>query len=117
MSAATPARISIMPEPIRVRVRIDGRELAASRRARVLRETGYPDRYYIPASDVALAALAPSSTRTHCPFKGDAAYYAWPRADGTSIDVAWCYPEPLADLDTIAGHLAFDPAVATIIID
>ncbi|MFE5399094.1 DUF427 domain-containing protein [Streptomyces sp. NPDC056568] len=77
--------------------------LAESDGALVLRETGCPDRYYIPAEDVRLDLLTPSATRTHCPFKGDATYWSLPDA----ADLVWAYPDPKQDVWEIKDHLCF----------
>lgn len=88
-----------------VRVTHQGQVLADSSRPLLLRETGYPVRYYLPPEDVRTDLLAPSETRTTCPFKGVAAY--WSLADGSAEDVAWSYPEPKELVSPIEGRLCF----------
>ncbi|CAM5319051.1 DUF427 domain-containing protein [Streptomyces pharetrae] len=87
----------------RVRVVRDGQVLADSERPLVLRETGCPVRYYLPAEDVRLDLLTPSGTHTHCPFKGTASYWSLPDAP----DLVWSYPDPKPDVAAIKGHLCF----------
>ena len=77
--------------------------LAESERALVLRETGCPPRYYLPAEDVRLDLLTPSDTHTYCPFKGTASYWSLPDAD----DLVWSYPEPKPEVAQIKDHLCF----------
>ncbi|HEV2308918.1 MAG TPA: DUF427 domain-containing protein, partial [Acidimicrobiia bacterium] len=67
-------RIEITDEPRRVVVSVDGTELAASSRTRVLQETGLPPRYYFPRDDVRFELLDATPTETVCPFKGQASY-------------------------------------------
>jgi uncharacterized protein (DUF427 family) len=86
-----------------VRVVHDGQVLADSDRALVLRETGCPVRYYIPAEDVRMDLLTPSGTHTVCPFKGTASYWSLPDAP----DLVWAYPEPKPDVARIKDHLCF----------
>lgn len=86
-----------------VRAVHQGQVLAETDRALVLRETGCPARYYIPAEDVRLDLLTPSDTRTHCPFKGTASYWSLPDA----ADLVWAYPDPKPDVAEIANHLCF----------
>ncbi|MEU7427212.1 MULTISPECIES: DUF427 domain-containing protein [unclassified Streptomyces] len=86
-----------------VRVVHGDQVLAESDRALVLRETGCPERYYIPAEDVRLDLLTPSETHTVCPFKGTASYWSLPDAP----DLAWAYPEPKEDVAAIKDHLCF----------
>ena len=77
--------------------------LAESERALVLRETGLPPRYYLPAQDVRLDLLTPSDTHTYCPFKGTASYWSLPDA----ADLVWAYPEPKPEVTQIKDHLCF----------
>ncbi|MFB8776139.1 DUF427 domain-containing protein [Streptomyces broussonetiae] len=86
-----------------VRVVRDGQVLADSHRPLLLRETGCPVRYYIPAQDVRLDLLTPSDTHTHCPFKGTASYWSLPDA----ADLVWSYPEPKPGVAEIKDHLCF----------
>ncbi|MDQ0686424.1 uncharacterized protein (DUF427 family) [Streptomyces achromogenes] len=86
-----------------VRVVHDGRVLAETDRALVLRETGCPARYYIPAEDVRLDLLTLSETHTYCPFKGTASYWSLPGA----ADLVWAYPDPKPDVAQIKNHLCF----------
>ncbi|MCQ8242091.1 DUF427 domain-containing protein [Rhizosaccharibacter radicis] len=96
--------IRIEPAPGTVRVLLGGATVADSSRALILRESTYPPVFYVPRADVSLDRLAPSGTRTHCPYKGDASYFAH---DGR--DVAWSYETPFAPVAAIAGHVAFYP--------
>ncbi|MEU6258902.1 DUF427 domain-containing protein [Streptomyces sp. NPDC047043] len=77
--------------------------LAESERPLVLKETGCPPRYYLPADDVRLDLLTPSDTHTYCPFKGTASYWSLPDA----ADLVWSYQEPKPDVAEIKGHLCF----------
>ncbi|MER6556893.1 DUF427 domain-containing protein [Streptomyces sp. NPDC001027] len=86
-----------------VRAVHDGHVLAETDRALVLRETGCPARYYIPAEDVRLDLLTPSETHTYCPFKGTASYWSLPGAP----DLVWAYPDPKPDVAPIKNHLCF----------
>ncbi|MDX3523965.1 DUF427 domain-containing protein [Streptomyces scabiei] len=86
-----------------VRVVHGGRVLAESSRPLVLRETGCPERYYIPEEDVRMDLLTPSETHTYCPFKGTASYWSLPDAP----DLVWAYPDPKPEVAGIKGHLCF----------
>ncbi|CAL9416258.1 hypothetical protein SUDANB6_01758 [Streptomyces sp. enrichment culture] len=77
--------------------------LAESDRPLLLRGTGCPDRYYIPAGDVRVDLLTPSGTRTRCPHKGTASYWSLPGAP----DAVWAYPDPEPDVAEIKDHLCF----------
>ncbi|MES4892779.1 DUF427 domain-containing protein [Streptomyces sp. NPDC096012] len=101
--------ITIEPSERHVRVVRGGRVLAESDRALLLRETGCPVRYYIPAEDVRLDLLTPSGTHTVCPFKGTASYWSLPEAP----DLVWAYPDPKPEVARIQDHLCFyEPEVS-----
>ncbi|MBJ7904766.1 MULTISPECIES: DUF427 domain-containing protein [unclassified Streptomyces] len=86
-----------------VRVVHDGQVLAETDRPLVLRETGCPPRYYLPAEDVRLDLLTPSETHTVCPFKGTASYWSLPDAP----DLVWAYPDPKPEVAEILDHYCF----------
>jgi uncharacterized protein (DUF427 family) len=86
-----------------------GRELARSTEAYELREAGYPLVIYFPPDAVRLGLFSDSSTRTYCPFKGDATYLAM---DG--VDIAWRYAEPYDEVADIEGCIAFFPGEASV---
>jgi uncharacterized protein (DUF427 family) len=96
-------RIDVYPTRQRVRVSLDGEQLAESTRAKLLVETALPPRYYLPHGDIHMNLLDPSDTRTRCAYKGLASYF---KVDGR--DVAWTYPEPEYDGERVRGLIAFD---------
>ncbi|MFJ6083381.1 DUF427 domain-containing protein [Streptomyces sp. NPDC092369] len=100
---ATGHTITIEKSDQRVRVVHGDLILAESDRPLVLRETGSPVRYYIPAEDVRLDLLTPSESHTVCPFKGTASY--WSLEDAP--DLVWAYPDPKSDVAEIKDHLCF----------
>lgn len=86
-----------------VRVVRDGQVLAESDDALLLRETGCPDRYYLPPGDVRTDLLTPSGTHTYCPFKGTASYWSLPGAP----DGVWAYPDPKPAVSAVKDRLCF----------
>ena len=68
--------------------------------------------------DVAQNVLKPSSTTTYCPYKGDASYYsvATTASGDTVEDVIWTYEQPYPAVADIAGHVAFYPDRAEIVV-
>jgi uncharacterized protein (DUF427 family) len=101
-----------------VEVIIGGEEVASTTNARFLFETNHQVRYYIPAEDIRMDLLVPSSTRSSCPYKGNAEYLS-ARIGGKEIeDVAWRYPNPIAECPKIKGLIAFfDERVDEILVD
>lgn len=104
-------RVDVRPTSDRVRVlvdRADGRVIADTHRAKVLSETGLPNRLYVPFEDVDPALLEPSSTHTVCPYKGTASYRNLWIEGRRFADAAWYYPHPLEDAMRVKDHLCFD---------
>jgi uncharacterized protein (DUF427 family) len=99
--------ISIEAHPRRVRVSFNGRTVADTTRALVLRETTYKPVFYIPREDADMAAFERSSHSTHCPYKGDASYYSIRAGDRVSENAIWSYEQPFPAMSEISGHLAF----------
>lgn len=98
--------ISIAPTDGRVVARRGGIVIADTRQALTLREAGYPPVQYIPRSDTRMDLLTRSTHQTHCPYKGDAAYYS---LDAGAENAVWTYEAPFPVVAAIAGHLAFYP--------
>ena len=102
-------RIELKPTDQHVRVELDGEVIAESDRVLELHETGHKTRWYLPLEDVREGVFQPSDKTSHCPFKGDATYYSAQVNGELHADVAWSYPEPIADVEEIAGLVAFYP--------
>ena len=75
----------------------------------ILTEANYAPVVYFPRADVSMEYFSRTDRHTHCPYKGEAAYFSI-TADGTrSTDAVWTYEEPHPAVAQIAGHLAFYP--------
>lgn len=99
-----------------VRITAAGRVLAESHRAKVLSETGLPNRWYVPPDDCRVELLTPTATRTHCPYKGWASYRALAdQPEGG--DVAWSYDDPYDGMLGIQGYLSFYGDQVTVAVD
>jgi uncharacterized protein (DUF427 family) len=99
------ARIDVLASERHIRVELDGRLLAESRRPKALFETDLPVRYYLPRDDVRMDLLRPSTTRTTCSYKGVAGYFSADLSGGD--DIAWYYGDPLDDAAGVRDLLAF----------
>jgi uncharacterized protein (DUF427 family) len=100
-------RIDILASSRHIRVEVDGVTVAESVRPRLLFETGLPTRYYLPISDVHMDRLRPSSTESHCPYKGTASYWSVAVNGRTFDDLVWIYRTPLPESQKIAGLACF----------
>lgn len=101
--------ITIEPNPARVVVTVAGQVVADTRHALTLREASYPAVQYIPRKDVDMARLERADHATHCPYKGDAAYYSIPAGGTRSVNAVWTYEAPYDAVAGIKDHLAFYP--------
>jgi len=101
------SRIDIFETSRRVRVAVEGEEVADSGRAKVLYETGLPPRFYLPRDDVRLDLLVVSPTQTRCAYKGVASYWHVRAGGDLHEDLAWTYPEPEYDGRRVAGLVCF----------
>jgi len=63
--------------------------------------------HYFPAASVDQSVLRPSTTQSHCPWKGEASYYSLEVEGKSNPDAAWYYPEPKTAAAQIADHVAF----------
>lgn len=99
-------RVDLLRRRNRVRVVAGGDVIADSARTIVVDEQGHGLVYYIPRADIAADALVPVAGKTsHCPYKGDASYFALAAAPDDAI--AWTYSAPYPEVALIAGHVAF----------
>src|SRR5262249_38690618 len=111
------SRIDILPTSRHARVEIDGVVLADSTHARVLFETGLQPRWYFPKVDVRMDLMAPTDSVSHCPYKGQAAYWTANVNGRDEVDLAWSYRTPLPESERIAGLVAFYDERVDLIVD
>jgi uncharacterized protein (DUF427 family) len=90
-------------------VTFNGRTVADTTRALVLRATDSPPVQYIPRDDVDMSILTRTSHKTHCPYKGDAAYYSIEAGDRIAENAVWTYEAPYPVVVAIKDHVAFYP--------
>ena len=107
--SAAAAGITIAPNPNRVIVRLGGAIVADTTRALVMRAPGTPDQPYIPREDVDMTRLVRTDLVTHCPYKGDAAYWSIRSGPRTVENAVWSYETPYDEMAPIKGYLAFYP--------
>jgi uncharacterized protein (DUF427 family) len=101
--------IVIAPNPRRIRVLFGGEIVAETTRALTLRQASSPPVHYIPREDARMTRFQRTTHRTHCPYKGDAAYFSLVVEDRRAENAVWTYEAPFPAVAEIAGHLAFYP--------
>jgi uncharacterized protein (DUF427 family) len=110
-------RVDAMPSDRHVRIEVGGQVVAESDRPHALFETTLPTRWYFPPDDVRRDLLVPSDTVTRCPYKGTARYWSVQMGDTLHRDLAWSYPEPVAECPHIAGLVAFFNERVDVVVD
>jgi uncharacterized protein (DUF427 family) len=101
--------ITITPNAKRVRVSFGGKVIADTTRALSLKEASYPAVQYIPREDASMDLLERTDHATHCPYKGDAAYFTIAVNGRRAENAVWTYEQTFPAVGPIAGHLAFYP--------
>jgi uncharacterized protein (DUF427 family) len=94
--------------PRRVRAVLAGQTVADSTYAKLLHESNHLPVYYFPSVDVRADLLEPTDRSTHCPVKGDAAYWSIVVGERRVENAMWGYDDPLSDAAWLAGYRAFD---------
>ena len=111
--SAIEAGITIEPNTNRVIVRLGADIIADSTRALVMRAPGSPPAHYIPRADVDRTRLTRTPLVTHCPYKGDAAYWSIESSERTVDNAVWSYETPYEEVADIREHLSFYPERVT----
>jgi uncharacterized protein (DUF427 family) len=101
--------IAIAPNPKRVRVVFNGRVVADTTRAVILKEATLRPVQYIPREDADMDLFVRSAHTSHCPYKGDAAYFSLTVDGRTADNAVWTYEAPYPAMAEIKEHLAFYP--------
>lgn len=99
--------ITIEPARNRWRALYAGHVIADTADALILREASLPPVVYFPREDVGMEYMARTERTTHCPYKGDAAYYTLAMDGQIAENAVWTYERPFPAMDAIAGRLAF----------
>lgn len=102
--------IAVAPNGKRVRVLFNGRIVADTVRALTLREASYRPVQYIPREDADMALFSRTAHVTHCPYKGDAAYFNLNVDGRVSENAVWTYEAPYPAMAEIKEYLAFYPS-------
>jgi uncharacterized protein (DUF427 family) len=99
--------ITIERHPNRVQVRFNGHVVADTTDALTLREASLAPVLYIPRKDADMRYFERTAHSTHCPYKGDAAYFSLRVDDRISENAVWTYEDPFPAMASIAGRIAF----------
>ena len=101
--------IDITPAKTRWRAMYGEHVIADSGDVLILTEASYAPVAYVPRADVSMEYFSRSERQTHCPYKGDAAYYTILMDGRFAENAVWTYEEPYPAMESIRGRLAFYP--------
>jgi len=107
MTANTIHKVELEAGKQRVRVTFNGKVIAETERPLIVRETGYPEIYYLPEAGLKPGFFTVSERRSYCPYKGEAHYRHLVDGDIKAENAVWTYPHPIAGVEELAGHFAF----------
>ncbi len=88
----------------------DGVEVARTRDAVRVLETGHPPSFYLPRADADRTLLEAAPGGSFCEWKGPARYWSLRRGPRVESAVGWSYPRPLPGAEVLAERIAFYPA-------
>ena len=101
--------IAVTAYPGRVQVLFEGHVIADSANVLTLKEATYKPVFYFPREDVAMDYLHRTDHATHCPYKGQAAYFTLNMDGDIRENAVWTYESPYPAMSVIDGRLAFYP--------
>ena len=104
--------IAFEPSPKRIRVIFNGKTVADTLCAGLMREAGRMPVYYFPRLDVRMDLMERTIHVSRCPYRGDASYWTLRLGGRQSENAIWSYEHPPSDFAAIAGWLAFEWARA-----
>lgn len=99
--------VSFEPYHGRVRAVLNGKAVADSSKAMVLREGRLPPVWYFPREDVRMDLMEPTERRTHCPFRGHPVYFTVTVGARRVENAAWSYEEPYPESAYVRDYVAF----------
>jgi uncharacterized protein (DUF427 family) len=105
----THERITLKPNPRRVRALFENHVIADSADVLILEEAGLPAVPYFPREDVSMEYMGKTDRSSHCPYKGEASYYSIVMEGVIAENAVWSYEDPIAGMEAIRGRIAFYP--------
>ena len=97
----------LVPDPREIIILWGEMEVACTREAWAVRETSHPPTFYLPMKDVNRQLLEPASGSSFCEWKGPARYWHLVNIFQRLNSVAWSYPNPFPEAQSIAECVAF----------
>ena len=107
-------RVDYVRSKRHLHVDVAGTTFVDTEGAIVAYETALEPVLYVTRDVVRMDLLVPTSTTTHCPYKGTASYWSAVVGDTVVEDVAWSYEDPRPESESIRDLVSFDPVKATV---
>ena len=104
LSGAPAHRMFFADYPRRLRALVGDRVVLDTGGAKLLYETGIMPVPYVPLDDFDQALLERTAHTTHCPFKGDAAYWTLRAGDEVLENAVWAYEDPMPEASWLQGY-------------
>src|SRR3954469_2791097 len=95
--------------PRRIRALLGGETVIDTTGGKLLYESSIAPVLYVPLADVRADLIEPTDHSTHCPFKGDASYFAVSAGGRSAENAIWTYVEPIESAAWLAGFAATYP--------
>jgi len=106
-------RIDIRQTSRHLVVNHGNRVVADTEQPRVLYESGFAPRWYVPRANVDESALTAVDQQTFCPYKGLCSYYDI----GDARHAAWSYRQAYTEVCRISDFVSFEPDIVSVQID
>ncbi|MEM0999575.1 MAG: DUF427 domain-containing protein [Bacteroidota bacterium] len=102
----------------RLILQYQGREIAATDRALILKEVSgkrvFDPVFYVPQEDIEIDLVRDPESKGYCPIKGKS--YRWYlKENPTEEYFGWSYEDPLPEAIFLRGHIAFNGRYVTFV--
>ena len=89
------------------KIKWSGITVASSKECLVLYEKSHDPVYYFPPDSIKSEFFFRTSYATHCPYKGDAAYWNLSMNNKKADNCVWAYPNPIDEVILIKNYFSF----------
>ena len=100
-----------------VEVKVGHVAVASTREASRVLETASPPTFYLPPASIDPSLLERANGSSHCEWKGVAAYWDVVVAGERLRAVAWSYPDPYPEFESLRDHVSFYPGRIACFVD
>ena len=100
-----------------VEVKVGDVVVASTTEATRVLETASPPTFYLPPSSIDFDLLERARGSSHCEWKGMAVYWDVVVAGDRLSSVAWSYPDPYPEFESLRDHVSFYPGRIACFVD